>query len=164
MDDIEFKKIINKIIKNRKFKKLKQEKHHYTNDRFDHCLDVAFKTYKICKKFNLDYKNATKAALMHDFFLDNEIARKNKFSKLFQHPKYAIKNANKIERLNDLEMDIISSHMFPIGGTLPKYKESIIVDFVDDIVSTKERFKGDYKKIISIANFLFLILINLKLK
>ena len=32
-----------------------------------------------------------------------------------------------------MEKNIICSHMFPIGGKVPKYLESVIVDIIDDL-------------------------------
>ena len=53
------------------FQKLKDYTHHEGN-RYDHCLRVAYYTYKVTKRLNLNYKEATIAALVHDFFT-NEV-------------------------------------------------------------------------------------------
>ena len=58
---------------------------------------------------------------------------------LFNHPKIALKNAMNIYELSLLEQNIIESHMFPIGLTLPRYKESWLVNLVDDYFSIYER-------------------------
>lgn len=142
----EYLMIIEKIIANRKFQKLKNEKHH-TTTRYDHVVDVSFKTYKICKKLNLDYKSATRAALLHDFFFDEEFKTVSNKKKLVNHYKSAIKNSNKLTKLNHKEENIIASHMFPIGGKKPKYLESVIVDVVDDVVAIKEEFDQNAQKL-----------------
>lgn len=158
--DKEYQKIIKKIIKNRKFNKLKTESHHSSNNRFDHSCDVAYKTFLVCKKLNLDYKSATRAALMHDFFFKSEVRGPKE---IVFHPKYAYLNASKIMKLNDLEKNIILSHMFPVSINIPKYKESIIVDIIDDLESFKDVkniVKRNIKTIENIASFILFIIIN----
>ena len=158
--DKEYLKIIDNLANNRKFKKLINEKHHNSNNRYNHSLDVSYYTYKICKKLNLDYESATRAALLHDFFFKSEIRGPKE---IIFHPKHAIVNASKITKLNDKEKNIILSHMFPIGYVLPKYKESIIVDIVDDVVSFKDIKNICQKNIRMLENalsFIAFVLIN----
>lgn len=162
MNNKEYLQIVEKILNNRKFIKLKEEKHHHNSNRFNHSLDVSYKTYKICKKLRLNYGSATKAALLHDFFFDEEF--ENKKQRMFKHPKKALENAKKITTLTKKEENIIISHMYPIGGHLPKSRESIIVDLVDDYVSLKEKFGIDYKSFKAAINFLFILLINVLIK
>ena len=64
----EFQDISENIINDINYINLNKEDHHGIN-RYDHSLRVARKTYKICKKFKLNYVSATRAALLHDFFL-----------------------------------------------------------------------------------------------
>jgi len=98
--DNELNLIIKDIVNNRKFKKLLNESHHKSNNRFNHSLDVARYTYKITKKLNLDYKSATRAALLHDFFFKSEIKGPKE---IIFHPKFALYNASKITNLNDFK-------------------------------------------------------------
>ncbi len=133
----EYNKIVNKIIKNKQFLKLKDETHHCVTNRYEHCKSVSYLVYKTTKKLNMDYISATRASLMHDFFYNNEFNTKK--DKLFKHPSKSLENALKISNLNEKEKNIISSHMFPFGGKLPKYKESVLVDLIDDFVAVKER-------------------------
>lgn len=155
----EFENIIYDIINNKKFKKLQNQVHHYTTNRYDHCLSISYRTYKICKYLNLDYVSATRASLVHDFFFDEEITNK-KFKRLVTHYKKSIDNANKIIDLSKKEENIIAAHMFPFGGEIPKHLESVIVDLVDDVISVKERFIGDIKRFATIGNFVALVFIN----
>lgn len=154
----EYLSIVEKILSNRKYKKLEQEIHHYTSNRYKHSLDVSYLSYKIAKKLKLDYESVARASLVHDFFFNDEIPQKNK--RLVTHYKKSITNAEKIIKLNEKEKNIISSHMFPIGGTLPKYKESILVDLVDDYISIKEKIGGDVKGLQNAAMFLLVIITN----
>lgn len=151
MIDTDYINIVRSILGNDNFQMLKCEKHHTTN-RFDHVIEVSYRTYKICKKFNLDYASATKAALLHDYFFDKEFDNVSKKRKLVTHYKRAIINAKKITTLNNKEENIIASHMFPVGGRIPKSVESIIVDIVDDYVAIKENATVHKSKIKHVFN------------
>lgn len=134
------------IINNDSFRELMSERHHYNTNRYQHSLEVSYKVFKICKRLNLDYESATRAALLHDYFFDSDFDV-NRARRLFVHYKKSLENADKITYLTKKERNIIASHMFPFGGKLPRYKESVIVNAVDDIVSVKEKVKGDYRNI-----------------
>ena len=155
MDKLEYLDIINDIIKDENYQRLKEEIHHNNTNRYDHNLDVSYNTFKICKKMHLDYKSATKAALLHDFYFNDDF--KNQLQKILKHPKISIENASNITNLSKKEENIIHSHMYPVGGKTPRYIESIIVDIIDDGVSIKERLGGDYRSLKTAVNFLFII-------
>lgn len=139
MSDFEYIDIVRDIINNEEFLKLKFYRHH-DNTRLDHCLKVSYNAYKLAKKFNLDYKAAARAGLLHDFFYGdlryiNVIERKYMLN---AHPYFAYYNASKIFKLNAKEKNMILSHMFPISYEVPRYKESILLDLVDDLEALKE--------------------------
>ena len=97
MSDFEYIDIVRDIINNEEFLKLKFYRHH-DNTRLDHCLKVSYNAYKLAKKFNLDYKAAARAGLLHDFFYGdlryiNVIERKYMLN---AHPYFAYYNASKI--------------------------------------------------------------------
>lgn len=162
MDNKEYLQIVGKLLENRKFNKLKNETHHHNSNRFNHSVEVSYKTYKICKKFNLDYESATKAALLHDFFFDDEFD--NKRQRMLKHPKIALENAQKVTNLSKKEKNIIASHMYPIGGKIPRSIESVIVDAVDDYVSLKEKVGGDFQSLKAAINFLFILGVSVLMK
>ena len=93
MSDFEYVDIVSDIINNEEFLKLKFYRHH-DNTRLDHCLKVSYNAYKLAKKFNLDYKAAARAGLLHDFFYGdlryiNVIERKYMLN---AHPYFAYYN------------------------------------------------------------------------
>lgn len=153
MIDTDYIDTVRFIIGNDNFQKLKYEKHHTTN-RFDHLIEVSYRTYKICKRLKLDYRSATRAALLHDYFFDNDFYNVSKRKRLVTHYKKAIVNAKKITVLSNKEENIIASHMFPVGGKLPKCMESVIVDIVDDYVSIKENTTVHKAKIKNVFNII----------
>lgn len=160
LEDREYLEIVKDIINNEKFQLLKFETHHFTNNRYEHCLNVSYLAYKIGKKFNLDYISLAKAGLFHDFYLDNELEGYSKNQKLIFHPIKALENSLSLTHINKLEQDIILSHMYPFGNKKPIYKESYILDIIDDLVSIKERFSGDARRVTSVVNFVFIVFIN----
>ena len=75
---------------------------------------------------------------------------------LKKHPQLALTNSQKYFKLNEVESDIILSHMYPITKDKPKYAESKVVCVSDKLVSYYEFFR--YQLNFS-ANFAFLFLI-----
>ena len=76
----------------------------------------------------------------------------------------ALENAKKITTLTSKEENIIASHMYPVGGKIPRYIESVIVDLIDNYVSLKEKFGGDYRSLKAGFSFLFILFISVLLK
>lgn len=158
-EDKEFLNIIQDILENEEFNKLKKIKHHDTN-RFDHCLRVSYYSYLITKSLHLHYKETARAALLHDFFLEENYKEKitKRLDTLVKHPSFALETSKKYFTLTDLEEDIIISHMYPITLNPPKYLESWIVDFVDDIAAVYEKSSSVNYQLGTIKNFLILFL------
>ncbi len=136
----EFFKINQDILNNEKFRKLDCELHHGIT-RFGHSQRVAKCTFRICKKLHLDYEKATRAALLHDFYLDEDFTIEKQRQILSAHPNVALINAKHYFEINDMQANIIKAHMFPLNGVLPKYKESWVVTFVDKGVALYEMYR-----------------------
>ncbi len=141
--DIEFQEIIKPLIANETVQQMKNFKQHYETTCFEHCYMASYYCYLICKKYNLDYKSATRAAMLHDLFLYDW--RKKQFDikglHAFTHGKTACKNACKIFNLNNKEKDIIIKHMWPVTLALPKSPEAFILTFVDKYCALSESFE-----------------------
>jgi uncharacterized membrane protein len=138
----EFYELINDIYEHEEFLKLKEYFHH-NSSIYDHVQDVAYFSYRICKLLKLDYRSATRGALLHDFFLYDwrnhdvpDLPRKKYHG--IAHPAIAVENAKKNFSINEIEEDIIKKHMWPLTIVPPKYKESFIVSFADKYLSSKE--------------------------
>lgn len=134
----EFMNIVNDILYNDKFQKIKLCKHH-GQTRLEHSLRVAYYSFLISKKMKLDYRSVARAGLLHDFFLEEDLSiQKRKYS-LFFHPYKSLENANNYFFLNNMEKDIILTHMFPsLPHKVPKYLESWLVSFVDKVIAVYE--------------------------
>lgn len=135
----EFYEIINDIIENKAVQDLKMYKHHYLYTRFEHSLSVSYYSYLLCKFLKLDYKSAARAGLLHDlFFYDCENKLTRPKHHIHMHPMIALNNAQKLFSLNNLEKDIILKHMWPLTLSIPKYRESFVVTFIDKYCAFKE--------------------------
>lgn len=136
--DLEYFKIVENILDNEEFNKIKNIEHHGVN-RFDHSVKVSYYSYKVAKALHLDYKGTARGGLLHDFFLSpEERTSKEKFISTFVHPKQALETAKSQFDLTPKEEDMIRSHMFPINISVPKYMESWIVSSVDKAVAVGE--------------------------
>jgi uncharacterized membrane protein len=138
----EFYEIIDDIYEHEEFLKLKEHYHH-NSSIYEHVMDVSYFSYKVSKFLRLDYKSATRGALLHDFFLYNwrnhdvPDLPEDKYHGI-EHPKIALTNATRHFPLNEIEKDIIIKHMWPLTLVPPKYKESFIVSFADKYLASKE--------------------------
>ncbi len=135
----EFQEIIKELITNETVQQMKNYRQHYETTCFEHCYIAAYYCYIICKKYNLDYKSATRAAMLHDLFLyDWRVKDGRKGFHAFTHGKLACKNASELFDLNEKEKDIIIKHMWPVTISFPKSIEGFILTFVDKYCATSE--------------------------
>ena len=136
----EFQELIKDIIENDTVQQMKQYRQHYNTSCFDHCYAAAYYCFLICKKYHLDYKSATRAAMLHDLFLYDWRKRQDDRKGLhaFTHGKTACENACKLFDLSDKEKDIIIKHMWPITIKFPHSIEGFILTFVDKYCALSE--------------------------
>lgn len=136
---LSFDEITKDILDNKKFSKIANETHHGIT-RMTHSMRVARNTYKLSLKFHMDYVSATRAALLHDFFLNEEFGSNLGWVQGIIHPNIAVHNAKGEFELSELECNAIEAHMFPMCATLPRYKESWLITCVDKGVAIYEYF------------------------
>lgn len=136
-----FLQIATPIIEHKEYQKMKSIPHHH-GCVFDHCMDVAYSSYKIACKLRLDVDSTIRGALLHDFYLYKFRKRKDKnivaegYRHSRNHPQIAVENALKYFELNEKEKDIIKNHMFPIG--FPRSSEAWVTTFADKILALIE--------------------------
>ncbi len=115
--------------------KMKEFTHHGETTCFQHCLNVSYYNYRVCRFFSLNERAGARAGLLHDLFLyDWHTYRRQKGERLhgFTHAKTALKNVREHFYVTDLERDMIEKHMFPLNITaLPKYRETLVIVMVD---------------------------------
>ncbi len=141
----EFDFIIQDLVSNETVQKMKLYKQHYDTSCFEHCKQVAYYSYLLCKKYHLDYTSAARAGMLHDLFLYDWRFRQDgrKGLHAFTHPQTALTNASNLFELNQKEKDIILKHMWPVTFfRFPKYKESYIITLVDKYCAIQESVKA----------------------
>lgn len=165
---INYNDIEKEILSNKKYQRLNLESHHGLT-RLEHSLRVSRNVYKVSHKLNLDYVSATRAALLHDFFTNEEFESNHGLIQGVVHPDIALANACGEFELNEKEKNAIVSHMFPLSVVLPRSREAWVLTAVDKIVAIYEYglYKFNPKKAVRslrFANysvcFLFLFIIN----
>ncbi len=142
LNDKEYYNIVKSILDSEEFQKRKEFKHHENCSVYEHCLQVSYQTYKVCKKLHLNYHDAAIGGLLHDFYekpWQDNIHQKDPFFKQhgFSHAKNALENTLKYypELINDRVSNIIVRHMFPLNIHPPKYPEAWMITLVDKKVS-----------------------------
>ncbi len=122
--------------------KMKSFIQHGQESTFDHVLHVSYVSFILAKKLRLplDGKSLARGGFLHDFYLYDWHVRdplRKRFHG-FHHAKTAHDNAVACFKINQVEEDIIMTHMWPMTLKLPRYKESYFVNLIDKIVSLKE--------------------------
>lgn len=146
INDEEYEKCINDLIYHESVLSMENYIQHSDVSCLEHCIQVSYNSYRICKKLGFDYRSAARGGLLHDLFLyDWHVTKPKEGLHGFTHPTAALKNANKYFKLNELEKDIIQKHMWPLTMQLPRHKESFVIVFVDKYCAIKEIFKSDKK-------------------
>ena len=151
--DKEFIELIKDLINNDTVKEMQNYRQHYDVNTFEHCMNVSYISYKICKKLKWDYKSMARAAMLHDLFLYDWRNSKEELHldgyHAFVHPKIALENASKLYKLNEKEKDIIVKHMWPVTIAFPKYKETYVITLVDKYSALQESMQYYRNKITS---------------
>lgn len=142
----EYYSLVSDLIENEVVLEMKNYIQHGTTTCYQHCLNVSYYSYKVCKKLGLDKESAARAGLLHDLFLydwhHHSIKKPFLQKHGFTHPKKALDNANKYFNINNVEEDMILKHMFPLTLKLPKYKETYVIILVDKICCIAEVFNN----------------------
>ena len=139
--DKEFLDYVNEILNNKEFIKRKKYMHHENESVYDHSLEVAYNSYLYAKKHNLNCRDISIGALLHDFYTNSDTTLYNARETLKKHPEIALENACKYFDIDEVQKDIIEKHMFPATKELPSYKESFLVSMVDKAVAAHEMYR-----------------------
>lgn len=114
-------------------------KHHGHISTLDHSLFVAYCSYRAARALRLDETAAARAGLLHDLYLyDSRDTSAHPGWQCFDHPRAAARNAAELTALSEKERNIILSHMWSLGGQLPRSWEAWLVDLVDTLCAGLE--------------------------
>lgn len=152
------KEKLNYFLKDIDFHDMKTNIQHGSTNCVLHSVAVTHFSLIVAAKLhlNVNYMDIATGALLHDYFL-YDWHDKSKCHKWhgYKHPFIALNNATKKWNLNDVEKDIITTHMFPLTlSKMPKYKESALVCIMDKLCAIYETFarKHPYKNLKKIYN------------
>ena len=114
--------------------------------RGSNCFIHSFKVCKLVikkalkRKYHYNYKNLITASLLHDYYLyDWRAHRELKKKHGKKHPLIAESNAKRDFDISSEISEIIKTHMWPLTPHLyPKTKEAKLVNYVDDVIATRE--------------------------
>lgn len=130
----EFNNLISDLLTNDTVQQMSQYIQHGDTTTLQHCINVAYYNYRICKKLSWNTRAAARAGLLHDLFLydwHHYDRHKGELWHGANHPKLALANASKLFSLNMLESEMIEKHMFPVTLSLPRHKETYVIVLVD---------------------------------
>lgn len=133
---------------------LKDITHHISTTRYQHCINVSYYGYIICRRLKLDARSAARAGLLHDlFYYDrreyNDSREKGQPNHSRHHSDVALTNAQKLTKINSKEHDMIVKHMWPMTLSFPKYRETYIITFVDKYCAVLEYLIPKFKILFS---------------
>ena len=103
---------------------MKKYRHHYSTTCYQHCINVSYYNYLVCRKLGLNSKSAARAGLLHDLFLyDWHTVEKKEGEKPhgMRHPKIALKNAKEHFEIGlsfSIELTEITCIPCPICGKM----------------------------------------------
>lgn len=137
--DLEYLSYVGDLLATEEVQKLAEFTQHFHSNRLDHSISVSYYSYKITKMFGWNAKATARAGVLHDlFFYDWHTTKFDEGTHAYMHPRIAVKNAEKITELSDLEKDIIIKHMWGATIAPPRYKEGYVVTMVDKYCAVKE--------------------------
>jgi uncharacterized protein len=127
----EFFSYIEDLVDSEPVGEMKKVIHHGRTTTFEHCLNVSYYNYLICKKLGLDARAGARGGLLHDLFLYDwhDVTLGDLHG--IKHPGRASENARRYFDITDLERDIIEKHMFPLTLRPPRHRESFIITLTD---------------------------------
>ena len=134
---------VSDIIGCSQLQELKHITHHVSTTRFQHCVNVSYYSYIVCRLFSLNARSAARAGLLHDlFYYDrreyNSSRQKGQASHSSNHPVIACENAAEITEISILERDMIEKHMWPVTRPKPDYMETYIITIIDKYCAVLE--------------------------
>ena len=121
-ENLEFYECIRDIVSHPAVLEMKKYYQHCDTDCYEHCLDVAYNNYKICKKLGLDARSAARGGMLHDLFLYD----------WREHSKETG------DRLHAITHPITTKHMWPVSVIPPRYPETYVICLTDKYCGSRE--------------------------
>lgn len=130
----EFYRCIEDLLAHPAVQEMRRYIQHGTTTCYQHCLNVAYYNYRLCRFLGLDARRAARAGMLHDLFLYDwhvHAAQTGDHFHGLRHPRRALENARRYFRLTPLEQEIILKHMWPLTVVPPLHAESFVICLTD---------------------------------
>ena len=118
---------------------------------YEHSVAVTKMCLRLSRGLRLstDERSLIRGALLHDYYLyDWHQPRPGNDLYAFSHAGKALKNASRDFSLNEIERNMIQSHMFPLTMQPPRFRESAILCLADKVCALRETCAGIGQRII----------------
>lgn len=139
--DSAYREIVDELLEEPAVQQLSDYVQHHHTDRLTHSISVSYRSYRIAKLLHLNATAVARAGILHDlFYYDWRDTKFESGNHAYIHPRIALRNAERLTPLTHMERDIIIKHMWGVTPEIPKYRESFLVDIVDDYVAVTEFF------------------------
>ena len=136
---LEFCRLTGELLESEPVRMMGRWQHHGRITTLDHSLFVAYLSFRAARVLGLDERAAARGGLLHDLYLyDSKDKSAHPGWQCFDHPRAAARNAGELTQLSDKERNILLSHMWPLGGALPRSREAWLVDLVDTLCAGLE--------------------------
>ena len=146
----ELEEIYQTFFLNPLIQKMKEIPMHRGSNCFIHSFKVAkYAIKKAIKKKGYHLKAILIACILHDYYLyDWRVDHDKRKKHGTRHPFIAEENARRDFHIDEEVSEIIKAHMWPLTlKTYPKTKEAKLVNYVDDVIATREFLTcKNYKK------------------
>ena len=139
--NLEFYRCIEDIVYHPVVLRMKRFYQHCDTDCYQHCLSVAYYNFRICKALQLDARSAARGGMLHDLFLYDWRTHSEKTGDRLHamtHPWTAYRNAKKYFKLNSIEKEVLTKHMWPTTLIPPRHWETYVICFTDKYCGSAE--------------------------
>lgn len=141
--DEEYIACVRDILENEVFQSMDQFIQHGHTTCKEHCIQVSYLSYEICRDNGWDKRSAARAGLLHDLFLydwHTHARETGEYFHGFTHPRVAMDNAVRHFQVSAKEQDMILRHMWPLTPIPPRYREGYAILYADKLCGLAEFF------------------------
>ncbi|MEI3141236.1 MAG: HDIG domain-containing metalloprotein [Lawsonibacter sp.] len=136
---LDFLQTTRELLESDQVRSMGRWKHHGPITTLDHSLFVAYLSYRAAKVLGLDARAAARGGLLHDLYLyDSKDKSAHPAGSALTTRGRRLETPGQLTWLSDKERNIILSHMWPLGGALPRSREAWLVDLVDTLCAGLE--------------------------
>lgn len=139
--DCDYYEYASDLLENEIVLKMKNFIHHGDTSCYQHCLNVSYYNYLLCRRLGLDVRAGVRGGLLHDLFLydwHTYVKKPGQRRHGLTHAAEALKNAREHFDISEKEADIISKHMFPVNIAFPRFRETFVIVLTDKYCAIAE--------------------------